>query len=62
MACAARCLRSRGVPCQSRQAERGDDGLQVPGQSAEALLLMHARTSQDDPAAPVLYCARMLQA
>jgi hypothetical protein len=33
--------------------------MQVPGRSAEALLLMHARTSQESPAAPVLYSARM---
>ena len=36
--------------------------MQVPGRSAEALLLTYARTSQENPTAPVLYSARMLQA
>ena len=32
--------------------------LQVPGRSTEALLLMYARTSQEDKGAPVFYSAR----
>ena len=47
-----------GVICQAENRVKGLLQAQVPGRSAEALLLTYARASQSHSSAAVLYSAR----